>query len=224
MQFWGEAIKMANFLKNRLTTRICGDKTPMEMWSGRKPTIAYIKTFGCKVFACIPKPNQNGKLGARAERGMFLGFDENRKAALVWITDSCQLISSRDVRYSEDEEGWKESHIGKEETEKKISINLGKQQYDEPEEELDSINIDDLHVENLFPEGTAEENGTISSTRDDQAEIPINQSRYSLRPRTDKVRPEKYAAVTTKGKRRPEEKKDTLEGLIAEFGRALDSD
>jgi transposase InsO family protein len=187
LAFWGEAIKMANFLRNHLATKICEDKTPIEIWTGRKPSIAFIKTFGCKAFVHIPRPYWEGKLGPRAERGMFLGFDENRKAAIIWILDSCKIVTSRDVKYNEDEDGWKETFTAEDEQCNTISINLGTGCDTKPEVDPDAISIDDLQVENIIPDGSTRRNSENTSTKDSETEEIIVGSRYDLRPRTSKV-------------------------------------
>ena len=38
-EFWAEAISYAVYLSNRSPTRSVKDKTPQEIWSGRKPNV-----------------------------------------------------------------------------------------------------------------------------------------------------------------------------------------
>jgi len=37
--FWGEAVRHAVYLLNRLPTKALGSVTPFESWTGRKPSL-----------------------------------------------------------------------------------------------------------------------------------------------------------------------------------------
>lgn len=52
-KFLAETVFNTVYLMNPLPRRYV-DKTPNEMWSGRKHTVRHIKVFGCKAFAHIP--------------------------------------------------------------------------------------------------------------------------------------------------------------------------
>lgn len=42
-EFWAEAVATATYLVNRCPTRSVGDKTPEEVWSGRKPNLKHLR-------------------------------------------------------------------------------------------------------------------------------------------------------------------------------------
>lgn len=46
--FWGEAVNTACYILNRALVRKGLNKTPYELWKGRKPKIGYFRAFGCK--------------------------------------------------------------------------------------------------------------------------------------------------------------------------------
>lgn len=49
--FWGDAILTANYLNNRIPSRANNcNKTPFELWTGRKPELKYIRIFGSTAF------------------------------------------------------------------------------------------------------------------------------------------------------------------------------
>ena len=50
--FWAEATNTAIFMKNWLPTKALNDKTPFEAWYGFKPSLTFLKVFGC-VFFCL---------------------------------------------------------------------------------------------------------------------------------------------------------------------------
>ena len=46
-QFLAEAIKTSVYLLNMLPTRVLSGKTPFEEWYGFKPSVNYLRVFGC---------------------------------------------------------------------------------------------------------------------------------------------------------------------------------
>jgi hypothetical protein len=47
--FWGEAVNCAVYLLNMTISRGIGGKAPYELWTGSKPSISHLRTFGCVV-------------------------------------------------------------------------------------------------------------------------------------------------------------------------------
>jgi hypothetical protein len=47
--FWGDAVITAVFILNRSSTQSMEGKTPYEVWHGEKPSMHYLRTFGCVV-------------------------------------------------------------------------------------------------------------------------------------------------------------------------------
>ena len=52
--FWAEAANTAIFMQNQLPTKALNDKTPFEAWYGFKPSLTFLKVFGCVCFAHVP--------------------------------------------------------------------------------------------------------------------------------------------------------------------------
>ncbi|OWY95693.1 Copia type Polyprotein, partial [Phytophthora megakarya] len=78
--YWGEAVMTATFLRNRCPTRaISHDKSPHEVWTGKKPLLANLKVFGCHAYVHVPKEKRS-KLDARSMRCRFLGYSDHEKA------------------------------------------------------------------------------------------------------------------------------------------------
>ena len=57
-KLWDEAIATACYLINRYPTSSLVDKTPMEAWSGHKPSLIHLRVFGCEAYAYVPKEKQ----------------------------------------------------------------------------------------------------------------------------------------------------------------------
>ncbi|KYN12083.1 Copia protein, partial [Trachymyrmex cornetzi] len=96
--FWAEAVSAANYIRNRCVTRSLKKGTPYENWTGKKPNIGHLRTFGSKVFVLDKTPNK-GKFDPRGIEGTFVGYAENAKAYRVWIPNENRIRITRDVRF-----------------------------------------------------------------------------------------------------------------------------
>jgi hypothetical protein len=74
-RWWGMAVLMATHIKNRsLTSGNGSDKTPYELFYGKKPDLSNLKIFGSTVYYKNEAPNAS-KLDNKGRRGIFLGFN-----------------------------------------------------------------------------------------------------------------------------------------------------
>ena len=46
-KFWAETVATACYLINKSPTSALVEKTPMESWSNKKPSLIHLKFFGC---------------------------------------------------------------------------------------------------------------------------------------------------------------------------------
>jgi transposase InsO family protein len=99
--FWAEALSTANYIRNRSSCDSCDGKTPYEIWYGRTPCVSYFKVFGCCAYAQISKERRTGKFSERAVRGIFVGYEENRRGYRIWDLAKKCVIHSRDVKFVE---------------------------------------------------------------------------------------------------------------------------
>ena len=70
--FWGKAANTVVCLQNRISTKAVKDLTPFEVWYGYKPSLKFIRVFGCLFFTYIPQVKRD-KLDKKAEVGIFVG-------------------------------------------------------------------------------------------------------------------------------------------------------
>ena len=54
-EFWAEAVDIACYLVNRSHSSALEDKTPQEVWTGKKPSLSYPRVFECDKFVHVPK-------------------------------------------------------------------------------------------------------------------------------------------------------------------------
>uniref|UniRef100_H3HA05 Integrase catalytic domain-containing protein n=1 Tax=Phytophthora ramorum TaxID=164328 RepID=H3HA05_PHYRM len=100
--YWGEAVMTATFLRNRCPTRaISHDKSPHQVWTGKKPLLANLKVFGCHAYVHVPKAKRT-KFDARSVRCRFLGYSEHEKAYRFEELESSRVLVSRDAQFMED--------------------------------------------------------------------------------------------------------------------------
>jgi len=78
-RYWGEAVRHAVYLLNRLPTRAMGERTPYEVWNGRKPHLGHLKVFGCLAHMKVTTPHLN-KLDDRSKKVVYFGVEEGSKA------------------------------------------------------------------------------------------------------------------------------------------------
>ncbi|KAG6534427.1 hypothetical protein ZIOFF_008313 [Zingiber officinale] len=102
-RFWGEAVRHAVYLLNRLPTKALGERTPFEAWMGRKPHLAHLKVFGCIAYAKNTTP-QLKKLDDRSSPMVYLGVEEGCKAHRLFDPRHNKLQVSRDVIFQENSE------------------------------------------------------------------------------------------------------------------------
>ena len=54
-EFWAEAVGTTCYLVNRSPSSALDDKTPHEVWSGKKPSFQHVRVFGCDAYVHVPK-------------------------------------------------------------------------------------------------------------------------------------------------------------------------
>lgn len=99
-EFWAEAVQCAVYVQNRCPHQKLNDKTPQEMWSGRKPTVSHLRIFGSIAYAHVPDQRRT-KLEDKSKKYIFVGHDEKTKGYKLYNPESQRVIVSRDVRVDE---------------------------------------------------------------------------------------------------------------------------
>lgn len=106
---WGEAVRHAVYLLNRLPTRALSNKTPYEAWNDKKPNLEHIRLFGCLAYMKIPQVTVR-KLEDRSKVVVYLGKEPGTKASRLYDPISKRVHVSRDVTYQEDKHWlWEEN-------------------------------------------------------------------------------------------------------------------
>jgi hypothetical protein len=94
--FWGEAVTTAVFILNRVPTKALKGQTPFEAWHRRKPSVAFMHTFGCVGHVKTTKPGL-GKFEDRSTKAVLLGYEEGSKAYRLYDPARGKVLVFRDV-------------------------------------------------------------------------------------------------------------------------------
>jgi hypothetical protein len=70
LSFWGYALETAAFTLNRVPSKSVV-KTPYEMWTGKNPSLSFLKIWGCEAFV---KRLQSDKLTPKSDKCIFVGY------------------------------------------------------------------------------------------------------------------------------------------------------
>ena len=93
-------VNTACYLKNRSPTLALVNKTPHEVWSGKKPSIAHLKVFVCDAFMHVPKEKMR-KLDNKEKKCIFVGYKDGIKCYKLWNLVTRKIVYSRDVIFKE---------------------------------------------------------------------------------------------------------------------------
>ena len=109
---WGETIRHVTYLLNRLATRSLNDKTPYELFRGKKPNVSHLRVYGCVGYAKIVGVHLR-KLDDRSRKLVHLGTEPGSKAYRLYDPITKRIVVSRDVIFNESE-GWEWNKEGTE--------------------------------------------------------------------------------------------------------------
>ena len=76
------------------------NKTPYELWKGRKPNISYFHQFGCTCYILNTKDNL-GKFDSKTQKGIFLGYSERSKAYRVYNKETSRVEEAIHVKFDD---------------------------------------------------------------------------------------------------------------------------
>lgn len=93
---WPEAMAYATYIKNRSPTRALGDKTPDEVFWGKKPNVSHLQEFGSRIWV-LRQDGQGHKLQEKSRRFLFTGFSEDSRAYRYYNPETRAIQTSRNV-------------------------------------------------------------------------------------------------------------------------------
>lgn len=102
-KLWAEAANTTMFQQNRLPSSAMEFKTPFEAWYGNKPSLNFLKVFGCLNFTLVPHRRRD-RLDEKVILRIFIWYSLNSNACEINQPKNDKIIISRDVYFIEDEE------------------------------------------------------------------------------------------------------------------------
>ena len=99
--FWAEALNTSCYIINRCMIRPILNKTPYELFKGRKPNIMHLRIFGCKCFVHNNGKDALGKFDPRSDEAIFLGYSSHSKAYKVFNKRTLCVEESVHVLFDE---------------------------------------------------------------------------------------------------------------------------
>ncbi|GJV22603.1 ribonuclease H-like domain-containing protein [Tanacetum coccineum] len=98
--FWAEAVNTACYVQNRVLVIKPHNKTPYELFLGRKPALSFMRPFGCPV-TILNTIDHLGKFDGKADEGFFVGYSTNSKAFRVFNSRTRIVEENLHVQFSE---------------------------------------------------------------------------------------------------------------------------
>ncbi|KAH9704344.1 hypothetical protein KPL70_011418 [Citrus sinensis] len=90
ISFWGLALETAVYLLNLVPSKSV-PKTPIELWSGRKPSLRHFRIWGSPAHVLKPKVD---KMDSRSEVCMFVGYPKGTRGGLFYSPQDRKVIVS----------------------------------------------------------------------------------------------------------------------------------
>ncbi|GKA42563.1 retrovirus-related pol polyprotein from transposon TNT 1-94, partial [Tanacetum coccineum] len=96
-----EAVNTACYVQNRVLVIKPHNKTPYELFLGRKHALSFMRPFGCPV-TILNTIDHLGKFDGKADEGFFVGYSTNSKAFRVFNSRTRIVEENLHVKFSEE--------------------------------------------------------------------------------------------------------------------------
>jgi hypothetical protein len=90
-ELWAEAVGTACYLVNISPSSTLDDKTPQEVWTGKKPSLTHLKVFSCEAYVHVPKENKS-MLDKKVEKCIFIGYKYGLKGYKIWNPKTKKVV------------------------------------------------------------------------------------------------------------------------------------
>ena len=98
---WAEAVNSAVYLLNRTPPQAL-NTTPYELWTGKKPTLDHVRTFGSIAYMHVPQEKRT-KLEKKSKKMILVGYDGNSTNYRLFDIETKKIKISRNVLFNENE-------------------------------------------------------------------------------------------------------------------------
>ncbi|KAJ9542569.1 hypothetical protein OSB04_029075 [Centaurea solstitialis] len=98
ISFWGHALETAAHILNRAPTKSV-EKTPYELWKGKKPNISFLKIWGCEVY--VKRPTSE-KLKPKSDKCFFVGYPKTTVGYYFYNPEENKVFVARNGKILEE--------------------------------------------------------------------------------------------------------------------------
>ncbi|KAJ9545765.1 hypothetical protein OSB04_025472 [Centaurea solstitialis] len=98
MSFWGHAFETAAHILNRAPTKSV-EKTPYELWKGKKPNISFLRILGCEVY--VKRPTSE-KLKPKSDKCFFVGYPRTTVGYYFYNPEENKVFVARNGKFLEE--------------------------------------------------------------------------------------------------------------------------
>jgi hypothetical protein len=99
---WEYSLRFANYIRNRVKTRVLPNVTPYEKFWGKKPDLSRIRPFGCLGYVFKHKNLRESKWDTTALPAILLGFADHHSAYCLEMIGSKEIKIARNVMFFEE--------------------------------------------------------------------------------------------------------------------------
>ena len=89
--FWGHALLTIAYTLKRVPCKKV-EKTPYEIWSGKKPHMSYMKIWGCEVYV---KQQISTKLEPKSDKCLFVGYPKETRGYYFYNPSEGKVFAAR---------------------------------------------------------------------------------------------------------------------------------
>ncbi|KAJ9535780.1 hypothetical protein OSB04_un001068 [Centaurea solstitialis] len=122
VSFWGHALVTAANILNKVPTKSV-EKTPYELWTGKKPKLSFLKIWGCEVYV---KRTTSEKLKPKSDKCFFVGYPKNTLGYYFYNPSENKVFVARNGEFLE------EKFLSQENTRNDIDLQIVEEETPEP--------------------------------------------------------------------------------------------
>ncbi|KAJ9558659.1 hypothetical protein OSB04_013273 [Centaurea solstitialis] len=98
ISFRGHALETAAHILNRAPTKSV-EKTPYELWKGKKPNISFLRIWGCEVY--VKRPTSE-KLKPKSDKCFFVGYPRTTVGYYLYNPEENKVFVARNGKFLEE--------------------------------------------------------------------------------------------------------------------------
>ncbi|KAJ9552070.1 hypothetical protein OSB04_016115 [Centaurea solstitialis] len=133
VSFWGHALETKSNILNKVPTKSV-EKTPYELWTGKKPKLSFLKIWGCEVYV---KRTTSEKLKPKSDKCFFVGYPKNSLGYYFYNPSENKVFVARNGEFLE------EKFLNQENTRNDIDLQIVEEETPEPIVEPDGGDLNE---------------------------------------------------------------------------------